>query len=204
MAKTGCAASGLDWRFLVALTCMILVAFAWNETAFGKDGKDDPAHQLIQAQRLADLPPVAPPQGNRIVDDHSGRKEKGKASIYAHIFDGRTMADGNRYDPRANVAASKSLPLGTIAKVTNLRTGKSTDVKIEDRGPFVDGRVVDLTPHAAHAIGLTMKQGLAPVIVSPIVVPQPNGTLKLGAGAAPTPPAETEEQPVQTEEASNR
>ena len=71
-----------------------------------------------------------------------------------------------------------------MARVTNLKTGKSTEVTIEDRGPFVAGRVVDLTPHAAEAIGLTWNEGLAPVIVAPIAVPQPDGAIRPGAGAA--------------------
>jgi len=190
MAQPRCLDASLNWQYLGAITGLALAAFAQNQPAFARDYRTDPPPPIAEAENLAELPPVAPPKGHRIVDDHSGRKEEGKASIYAHVFDGRTMADGERYDPRAGVAASKSLPLGTIAKVTNLETGKSTKVKIADRGPFVDGRVVDLTPHAAHAIGLTNAEGLAPVIVSPVVVPQPNGTLKLGAGAAPAPSKE--------------
>lgn len=173
-----------DWRILGATMGLVLASIAFPQISFARDTPLDSPTAQADAQRLAQMPPLAPPSGHHIVDDHSGRKEKGKASIYARFFDGRKMADGKRYDPRANIAASRSLPLGTIARVTNLETGKSTEVKIEDRGPFVDGRVVDLTPHAAHAIGLTMKKGVTQVIVAPIAVPQPDGTLKAGAGAA--------------------
>ncbi len=92
----------------------------------------------------------------------------GKASIYAPSFDGKLTASGKPLDPNANMVASNVLPLGTKAKVTNLRTGKSTVVTVEDRGKLPKGRVVDLTPGAAHRIGLTKKQGLAPVAVTPV------------------------------------
>lgn len=137
---------------------------------------------IEEAKKLDELPPVRPP--NRIKVDDSGRKEKGEASIYSRSFDGKKMADGERYSPHADVAASKSLPLGTTAKVTNLENGKSVEVKVEDRGPFVNGRVVDLTPKAAAKLGLSKKEGIAPVVVAPIAVPQPNGEVKAGAGAA--------------------
>jgi rare lipoprotein A len=173
-----------EWPCISAGIALTLILLGYWQQALAKDITLLSPRAQAEARRLAALPPVAPPRDNHIAVDHSGRKEAGKASIYSHAFDGRTMANGRRYDPRANVAASKSLPLGTIARVTNLETGKSTEVRIEDRGPFVDGRVVDLTPHAAREIGLTAKEGLAPVIVAPITVPQPDGTVRPGAGAA--------------------
>lgn len=115
--------------------------------------------------------------------DRSGRPQIGKASIYAHRFAGRKMADGHRMNPHNGNAASKTLPLGTVAKVTNLETGKSTVVKIQDRGPYVRGRIVDLSPAAAEKIGLAPKQGIAPVKVVPISVPLPDGSTKPGEGA---------------------
>ena len=116
--------------------------------------------------------------------DLSGRKRVGKASFYARKFAGRKMANGKRMDPRRDVAASKTLPLGTKAKVTNLETGKSAVVTIEDRGPFVKGRIVDLSPATAQKVGITPSNGVAPVEVAPIKVPQPGGDGKPG-GAAP-------------------
>ena len=184
MIKTHCSGAHLDWCVLAVPAAVILAACAWSGPVLAGDAAIDQAAPL---RRLAELPPVPPPPGERIRVDHSGRREKGKASIYSHSFDGRTMADGRRYDPHASIAASRSLPLGTQARVTNLETGKSTEVTIEDRGPFVAGRVVDLTPHAAAAIGLTWDDGLAPVIVAPIAVPQPDGSLRPGAGAAAPP-----------------
>jgi len=99
------------------------------------------------------------------------------------------MANGNRFNPNSDVAASKTLPLGTVAKVTNLSNGKTATVKVEDRGPYVDGRVVDLTPKVAEQLDMK-KVGVSPVVVAPIAVPQPNGAVKLGAGAAEVSPQE--------------
>lgn len=115
--------------------------------------------------------------------DHSGKSRIGKASFYEGIFVGRKMADGNKMNPQNHSAASKTLPLGTTAKVTNLETGRSAVVTIEDRGPYVGGRIVDLTPATAQQIGLSKRQGVAKVEVAPITVPQPDGTVKLGAAA---------------------
>jgi rare lipoprotein A len=92
-------------------------------------------------------------------------------------------------DPQDNIAASKTLPLGSTAKVTNLETGKSETVKIQDRGPFVDGRVVDVSPRVAERLEMK-EQGVSPVEVKPITVPQKDGGVKLGAGAAKASPQE--------------
>jgi rare lipoprotein A len=115
--------------------------------------------------------------------DHSGRKRVGKASIYARKFVGRKMADGTPMRAHDDNAASKTLPLGTVARVTNLETGQSARVTIQDRGPYVAGRIVDLSPGTADQIGLSLEQGLAPVEVAPITVPQPDGGAKPGDGA---------------------
>lgn len=135
-------------------------------------------------------PPTAQtgaPQENRTtVDppaDLSARKRVGKASFYAKQFSGKTMADGTAMDPQGDNAASRTLPLGTTAKVTNVATGKTAVVTIEDRGPYVDGRLVDLSPATAKKIGITPKQGLAKVVVAPIAVPLPDGKVKEGAAA---------------------
>ena len=99
------------------------------------------------------------------------------------MFAGRKMADGNRMRPTGNNAASLTLPLGTTAQVTNLETGKTAVVTIQDRGPYVDGRIVDLSPATAKQIGLDHHKGVTEVEVAPITVPQPDGHIKLGDGA---------------------
>lgn len=125
----------------------------------------------------------APAHAAKPAIDRTGRQRFGKASFYASRFGGRKMADGQRMDLLGDNAASRTLPLGTTAKVTNLETGKSSVVVIQDRGPYVDGRIVDLSPATAEKIGLSRKQGVVKVAVSPIVVPMPDGRVKLGAAA---------------------
>ena len=93
------------------------------------------------------------------------------------------MADGTRMDPNAANAASKTLPLGTTAKVTNVATGQSAEVTIQDRGPYVKGRIIDLSPATAREIGLLRQDGIATVVVAPIEVPLPQGGVKQGAAS---------------------
>jgi rare lipoprotein A len=149
---------------------------------------DSPAAQQ-EAEKLASQPPVVQ-KGAQI--DPSGRKQSGRVSYYAHHFTNRKMANGNRFNPNGDSAASKTLPLGTTAKVTNVQNGKSAMVKIEDRGPFAAGRVVDVTPKVADQLDIR-QQGVSQVVVAPIAVPQPDGAVKLGAGAAA---AETSKEEV--------
>lgn len=101
--------------------------------------------------------------------DRLGRAKVGIASFYADRFSGRPMADGTPMQPHSNNAASKTLPLGTTAVVTNLKTGKRAIIVIRDRGPYVGGRIVDLSPATAREIGITRRQGVAKVEVAPLL-----------------------------------
>lgn len=86
----------------------------------------------------------------------------GDASWYGPGFHGKRTASGERYNQRAMTAAHKTLPFGTMLKVTNSDNGKSVVVRINDRGPFVRGRIVDLSKSAAERIGM-MGPGVARV-----------------------------------------
>jgi rare lipoprotein A len=148
------------------------------------------AQESVQPSAQEGQPVLKNTQANRDAEkikhhpaDFTAHKRLGKASFYAPMFAGRKMANGNRMDPHSNNAASKTLPLGTTAKVTNLETGKSAVIIIQDRGPYVPGRIVDLSPATAMEIGITRRQGVAMVVVAPIAVPQPDGDVKLGAAA---------------------
>lgn len=141
----------------------------------------DPAQQ--EAIRLSQLRPIAVPHVRRPPLDLSGRKETGRASFYARRFSGRRTADGQRFNPNAAVAASKTLPIGTTAKVINLATGKAATVTVNDRGPYIESRMLDVSPAIAVRLGME-RSGTAPVLVEPISIPQPDGAVKLGAGAA--------------------
>jgi len=114
--------------------------------------------------------------------DRSGKARKGKASYYGRSFYRKKMSDGTRMNPQSNAAASKTLPLGTRARVKNLENGNSDVVRIRDRGPYVKGRIVDLSPKTADKLGMK-KDGTALVEVKPIDVPPLDGSAKPGAGA---------------------
>jgi len=104
--------------------------------------------------------------------------EHGKGSFYADSFDGRITASGAPMDQAAFTAASKDLPIGTKAQVTNLQNGKTVMVEVNDRGPFVPGRIIDLSKHAANQIGIDDQKGVAPVKVEALPEQQPTPELK--------------------------
>jgi rare lipoprotein A len=79
---------------------------------------------------------------------------QGTASYYGGKFHGRKTASGERFNMNAMTAAHKTLPLGTRVRVTNLRNGESVEVKINDRGPYVKGRIIDLSKGAARELGM--------------------------------------------------
>lgn len=90
--------------------------------------------------------------------------QTGVASYYKH---GRKTANGERFNPNGYTAAHRSLPFGTKVLVTNLRNGRSVIVRINDRGPFIRGRVIDLSFGAARVVGLT-SSGTAKVKIVPL------------------------------------
>ena len=98
------------------------------------------------------------------------KAQTGKASYFSARKAGQTTAAGKPLQPNRLIAASRTLPLGAKAKVTNLKTGKSVKVTVTDRGPFAKHRILDVSPKAATKLG--MKQaGVAPVRVKPIATP---------------------------------
>ena len=104
-------------------------------------------------------------------DQAQHRTQRGEASYYANRFHGRQMANGERFDARSNSAAHRTLPLGTVARVTNLENGKSAVVEIEDRGPYARGRIIDLSPRTAERLDMK-EEGTARVSVTPLRVPE--------------------------------
>ena len=91
-------------------------------------------------------------------------KQTGLASYYADKFNGRKTANGEIFDENKLTAAHKTLPFGTIVKVTNLTNNKSVIVRVNDRGPFVAGRIIDLSKAAAKKINL-IEAGVVKVTV---------------------------------------
>ncbi len=95
-------------------------------------------------------------------DKNFNYSEQGIASWYGPGFTGRKTANGEIYNPNDMTAASRSVPLGSVVKVTSLRTGKSAVVRINDRGPYVGNRIIDLSHAAAKKIGM-LGSGIAKV-----------------------------------------
>ena len=101
-----------------------------------------------------------------------------KASWYGPGLAGRKTTSGEAYNPQALTAASKTLPIGSVVKVTNPQNGKSVNVRINDRGPFVRGRSLDLSQRAAEKIGVIHK-GVARVkVFSAAVTPVQSDAVK--------------------------
>jgi rare lipoprotein A len=100
-----------------------------------------------------------------------GYTEEGKASYYSNKLHGRKMANGQPYHRGRLTAAHRTLPFGTKVKVTNLQTNKTVKVKITDRGPFVKGRILDLSEAAARRLNY-IDAGIVPVKVK-VVKPAP-------------------------------
>ena len=106
-------------------------------------------------------------------------QESGKATYYGLRYkSGRKTASGKAYDKNKLTAAHKTLPFGTVVRVTNKKNGKTVDVEITDRGPFGPGRIIDLSVAAAKELDM-MKAGVVPVIISILEVPLISNKKKL-------------------------
>ena len=89
-----------------------------------------------------------------LVTGCASSRNEGLASYYADKYQGHKTANGETFDTAKLTAAHRTLPFGTRVRVTNLDNGKSVDVRINDRGPFVAGRVIDLSPAAARKLDM--------------------------------------------------
>jgi rare lipoprotein A len=118
-------------------------------------------------QRTVSAPPVTPPatppaEGKKSLGE--GHRPAGMHGMASYYWEPQALASGGRFNPNALTAAHKTLPFGTRVRVTHLGNGRSVDVKINDRGPYVAGRIIDLSKAAAGVIGMTA-QGVARVAV---------------------------------------
>jgi rare lipoprotein A len=116
-----------------------------------------PGPSSLEAAKVTH-PPVSATSGHKtrktqINSPKSKAYQIGTASWYGEQFQGKQTASGEPFDMRDFTAAHPSLKLGTFVKVTNLRNGKAVVVRINDRGPVVDGRIIDLSYNAARALG---------------------------------------------------
>jgi rare lipoprotein A len=115
----------------------------------------------------AEAPPAPQPAA---AAPEAGPAQHGLASYYASRFRNRRTASGVPFDPASDTAAHRSLPLGSLARVTNLANGRSATVTIRDRGPHTPGRILDVSPRIADE--LSMRQaGVVRVMVEPLHLP---------------------------------
>jgi rare lipoprotein A len=124
--------------------------------------------------RGSPAPPVSqhPATAKKTPSTRKGRPyQVGTASWYGEYFQGKETASGEPYDMYDMTAAHPSLPLGTYVKVTNLRNGRAVVVRVNDRGPVVDGRIIDLSYGAAKALHLE-RQGIQQVRLDLVSQPQ--------------------------------
>ncbi|HEY0526716.1 MAG TPA: septal ring lytic transglycosylase RlpA family protein [Stellaceae bacterium] len=138
---------------------------------------------------------VALPVAGVLADDEPVLQQQGGASYYADKFHGRKTATGETFSQNKMTAASRDLPLGTHVTVTNQENGKSVDVKVNDRGPYADGRVIDLSKKAAEKLDMK-HDGVAPVTVEARPSAQPTEELKQAVEEKAT-GAATQEPPAQ-------
>lgn len=125
-----------------------------------------PADHPSQAATPA---PVPPDQPAAKVHRHHWY-QLGVASWYGRFFQGKTTASGQPYNEYAMTCAHRTLPLGSVLKVTNLRNHKSVVVRVNDRGPMPESRVIDLSYAAAYSLGFS-ERGIAPVKVELLSAP---------------------------------
>lgn len=171
---------------LLAAALIGLVLFACSgKPPKEPDLQDGPSTTDLKAEDVADAVPQAEPRaryGNHspyevfgktytVLPTSEGYREQGIASWYGSKFHGRRTSSGEPYDMHLATAAHKSLPLPTYAEVTNLDNGRKVVVKINDRGPFKDNRIIDMSYGAALRLGM-IETGTARVDVRVIDVPE--------------------------------
>jgi rare lipoprotein A len=133
-----------------------------------------------------------------VLNSSAGYKERGVASWYGNKFHGKLTSNQEVYDMHAMTAAHKSLPLPSYVRVRNLRNNKSVVVRVNDRGPFVDNRIIDLSYSAARKLDM-IKDGTSLVEVEAISFDKPAGDRVVRQTTPRQPPAATPQTPVSNE-----
>ncbi len=187
---------GLRGVFVLAAFGALLAGCAETELVthtakvIGRDGRPQPSAPVPEGYKLG-----APYEvfGVTYYPYHDPRfSEQGIASWYGDEFHGRKTASGEPFDMNALTAAHKTLPLPSTARVTNLENGRSLFVRVNDRGPFVNGRVIDLSRRSAQLLGIygtgTAKVRVDFLDFAPLYVPTTVMARRVDAPAPPPPP----------------
>jgi rare lipoprotein A len=130
------------------------------------------AEQALPPPEVSALPP--PPPIVRPLPEQPFFSQVGTASWYGGAHHGRKTASGERFNANAMTAAHRALKMGTVLRITNLENGRTTTVRVNDRGPYVNSRVIDVSAAAARELGM-QQNGLARVRIEAYVVDQPGG-----------------------------
>jgi len=148
------------------------LALVFSIASLGAGAASGPSS--LEAAKVTN-PPVISTRGHTTKNATKSQPyQVGTASWYGEYFQGKQTASGEPYDMRDFTAAHPTLPLGTFVKVTNLKNGRAVVVRINDRGPVVDGRIIDVSYNAARALGF-QERGLQKVRVDlyhPLTVAQ--------------------------------
>ena len=163
----------------ILITLLVTLAFSGTASSADKDTAQEAKKIAEKVKRKVEVSEKSEGRQDLVKDKvtvqqgQDGKpivEQMGEASFYGPGFHGKKTATGEKFDQNKNTAAHPTLPLGTEATVTNLDTGASVDVKINDRGPYVKGRDIDLSKGAAKELGMT-KEGVAPVKIEAKVPP---------------------------------
>ena len=141
---------------LSILLVVLLLSCASSQQGRSRGGNQDPVRESLRQDR----------NEQKVQSTYFGN-----ASYYAEEFQGRKTASGEIYDMSKYTAAHRTLPFGTICRVTNLKTNKTVIVRINDRGPFVPGRILDLSRGAAQALD-GIAQGIMEVKIEILEMPE--------------------------------
>lgn len=180
------------WLVASLLALLAACSTAPSDPSSRSSSRSSPARPIINVPvrpetaapgaAAAPLPEALVDDTYRLTGEAARELERGLASWYSPRLQGRRTASGERYDKYALTAAHKTLPFGTVVRVRNLLVpGREVDVRINDRGPFVPGRIIDLSQAAAEALGL-LALGVAEVSLSLNV---PEATRLEGESPAP-------------------
>ena len=180
---------GRSWFIALCLASLVVIGCAGR----GPIVSSPPSAPAPQPEPVPASPPVAQPSAPSASQPPTRSApfvpgiyvEQGVASWYGVPFNGRRAADGEIFDMNALVAAHRTLPFGSILRVTNLNNGRDVEVRVIDRGPFVGDRILDLARAAAVSLDM-IGTGTAPVRIELLSGPSPVGgefTVQVGAFA---------------------
>lgn len=187
-----------------SLLALLFVGCGGTPDRTGRHADGRPTHVPVDLASIPDAVPRHEPlsrygnppdyevfgQRYRTLTSSAGFEERGLASWYGTKFHGQRTSSGEPYDMFAMTAAHRHLPLPSFVEVTNVQNGKRVIVRVNDRGPFVGGRVIDLSYAAAHRIGMVEK-GVAPVRIRAVgpadSTPAPVQLASAGAWVEPEP-----------------